>query len=261
MAKRFFTADWHLNSLLTIQRESRPFASAVVAGIQLKAIANQACGLGSLLFHVGDFCLTSPDRHDNEDDIPDQISAESWLQGMAPTVILLEGNHDKQNAVPCAGTMMMLDLTPSLKHVSVSHWPSSHAAYCGPLGSKHVHVHICGHVHRAWLAFYDAAARVLNINVGVDVWDMMPASDSQIAEIASFIFSQKLCGRKSFRWSRADYSSAVAAAKKAQQTAKAKRKADKHAAKGLTPEECERRKQAAMAAKARLHKTCQLTNL
>ena len=252
MAKRFFTADWHLNSSQILKYEARPFASAVVAGIQLKAIANQVCGLGSLLFHVGDFCLTSADRHGHEDDIPDQISAEAWLQGMAPTVLLIEGNHDQKNDVPCVGKMILLDLPSSIKNVSVCHFPSSHPGYCGPTGGKHVHVNVCGHVHSSWLVHYDAVARVLNINVGVDVWKMMPVSDIQVAEIASFVFGQKLCGRKSFWWKRADYDNAVSAARKAQLAAKAKRKKDKHEAKGLTPEECERRKQAAMAAKAKL---------
>ena len=79
MSKRYFTSDFHFNSALINKYANRPRREALDAGIFLVVNANAVLSDEDVLFHVGDFCLTSPDRHGKEVDNPLDISPDYWI--------------------------------------------------------------------------------------------------------------------------------------------------------------------------------------
>lgn len=261
---RYFTSDLHLGSSLINKYAHRPFASAEEACVKLLRNIEQKTKLHDRVIHVGDFMLTGSDRHGTEEDVGLKISQRQHLdaiqRGSGVTMILLAGNHDDGHNCEADCKSMVLDLNQNYRNVYVSHFPSYHPDYHGPFSNPNYGVGpkivLCGHVHDKWLLNYDAKRHVLNINVGVDVWDYKPVRDAEITELLDYFkanlwskiandgshWSDFKMTRKAFDEFRLAHSTELRAQREA-------RKAEKHAKKGLTPEECERRKIEAMKKK------------
>ena len=79
MSKRYFTSDFHFNSTLINKYANRPYQDAFKASKFLVDNANTVLSKEDVLFHVGDFCLTSADRHGKEVDNPLDISPDYWI--------------------------------------------------------------------------------------------------------------------------------------------------------------------------------------
>lgn len=259
---RYFTSDLHLNSTLINKYTNRPVRDALNAAWFLINTANSVLKKEDLLIHVGDFCLTSPDRHGAEEDIPIDIPPEHWMSQFNSRLILLAGNHDDGHSFETDAKSMTLDLNQNYRNVTVGHYPSTHEFYryvgngnrrsC----SNGIHIHLCGHVHDKWILNFDAKKHVLNVNVGVDVWGYKPVRDSEITELLDYFRATmwtkisptpgKWTNFTLTRKALDEFKIAHSAEVKAQREA---RKAEKHAKKGLTPEDCERRKIEAMKKK------------
>ena len=76
MSKRYFTSDFHFNSTLINKYANRPYQDALNASKFLVDNANTGLSKEDILFHVGDFCLTSADRHGKEVDNPLDFSPD-----------------------------------------------------------------------------------------------------------------------------------------------------------------------------------------
>ena len=259
MSKRYFTSDFHFNSTLINKYANRPRREALDAGIFLVCNANAVLSDEDVLFHVGDFCLTSPDRHGKEVDNPLDFSPDYWKTQLKGRLLLLAGNHDDGHSFEADCKSMVLDLNQNYRNVYVNHFPSDHRDYHGPRnGWKHnaYDINLCGHVHDKWLLKWDADKHVLNVNVGVDVWDYKPVRDAEITELLDYFRATmwtkinptpgKWTNFTLTRDALEKFKIAHSAEVKAQREV---RKAEKHAKKGLTPEECERRKIEAMKKK------------
>jgi len=249
---RYFTSDWHLNSNNIIKYAKRPFFDAQYMNDLLIQDTNLRLDRGDTLIHVGDFILVGFDRHDKKcghDKGSKMDNAEYMLSRLRPNVILLSGNHDDGHNCETAGKMMVIDLNKHWKNVTVSHYPSYSKDYFGRYGTvAQTHVHLCGHVHDKWLLYWDDDVHVLNINVGVDVWNYKPVCDSDLIQILDFVTHAKVKMPKHYLtcaeyhiWQKQN--ECIVAVQRAE------RKADKYAIKGLTPQECERRKIEAMKKK------------
>ena len=265
MSKRYFTSDFHFNSTLINKYANRPRREALDAGIFLVCNANAVLSDEDVLFHVGDFCLTSPDRHGKEVDYPLDFSPDYWKTQIKSRLLLLAGNHDDGHSFEADCKSITLNLNQNYWNVSVSHYPSTHECYryvgngnrrsC----SNGIHIHLCGHVHEKWLLNFDAKRKVLNVNVGVDVWDFKPVRDAEITDLLDYFranlwtkiandgshWSNFVLTRKAFDEFKHAHSAEVRAQREA-------RKAEKLAKKGLTPADCERRKIEAMKKKGLL---------
>lgn len=253
MGKRLFTADWHLGSTLVWKCEHRPGKDALDAGIALAGMCNGMARPEDTVVHVGDFILAGHDRHSGfDDDATGMPSQDEWLRKLEPSFFLVEGNHDNGHNGVAAAKCLLLDLSRSFRNVTVGHFPSCSKSYAGLYGSKHrPHLHLCGHVHGKWKAFYDSKACVLDVNVGVDVWDFKLVSGAEIAQLAELVLRH--CSlERSFKLTASECKKLARDAREASRLAAKMRKAEKHARKGLTPEECKRRRDAAMAAKGLL---------
>lgn len=254
---RYFTSDLHLNSTLINKYANRPIKKALDAGIFLIDNANSVLKKEDLLIHAGDFCLTSPDRHGTEEDIPIDIPPEHWMSQFNSRLILLAGNHDDGHSFETDAKSMTLDLNQNYRNVTVGHYPSTHEFYryvgngnrrsC----SNGIHIHLCGHVHNNWKYYYDNKANVLNYNVGVDCHNYKPVRDAEITEDLDFLFKYhdfstyfKMTYKDEIEWKKTIENKLACD--------RAVRKKIRYQKKGLTEAECLRRKEEALRKKGLL---------
>ena len=134
MSKRYFTSDFHFNSTLINKYANRPRREALDAGIFLVCNANAVLSDEDVLFHVGDFCLTSPDRHGKEVDNPLDFSPDYWKTQLKGRLLLLAGNHDDGHSFEADCKSLTVDLNQNYRNVYVNHFPSDNPNYHGLIG-------------------------------------------------------------------------------------------------------------------------------
>ena len=189
MSKRFWTADWHLGSSILLDRRvmgssARPFKDIeTMKSFFLKStldlISNQ-----DILIHVGDFASYGIDRgHQGLKEKPIDIIAK-----IPGNFINLRGNHDINNNVFSVGNSLNLGLGKRYPFVSAAHYPSYDKRAIGTFTEGTIH--LCGHVHKKWKHCLDLTHSVLNINVGVDVWNYKIVPEEDIIKYLNFLFSK-----------------------------------------------------------------------
>lgn len=145
---------------------------------RLVAEANQRAKAGDMLVHVGDFVCRGNEKGVAGLRHPWNFYADQ----IASRLVLLEGNHDKQNKVKTVGKHLFCKI--SHFNVFVSHLPTDNENQ-DPLLIDYVRracaFAICGHVHDAWTV--KTCAGIVNINVGVDVHKYRPISDDEVLGI------------------------------------------------------------------------------
>ena len=249
---RYFTSDWHLGSNLINKYANRPFASASEAAEALVGNCNSiAKSKSDVVFHVGDFWLDNADRHGVEEDINTFTEGyDDYISLVDARLVLLAGNHDDGHNCEADLKSMVIDLNQNYKNVFVSHFPSYHRHYRGPFGNlqKSPRIALCGHVHDKWLLDYDKQHHVLNINTGVDVWNYKPVRDSEITKLLDYVLEEHDFV-ESWHKTLAEFGIWKKNNAKLHAEIRAKRKQEKLKKKGLTLEECERRRIEAMKAK------------
>ena len=179
--KKFFSADFHLNSTAILQYAKRPFKSGEkMAEAYIRSCNQQARDPSDMIVHVGDFFLKGADRHGVGDEGLG-VSAKEYLSKINAQVFLIEGNHDSNNVGHTHAKQLILDLGP-YKCTSVSHYPSTDKGTWTLRGKdkEHLHIHLCGHVHEKWKWKLDLEKLVLNINVGVDQWKHQIVSEKKL---------------------------------------------------------------------------------
>ena len=200
--RRFFTADWHLFADMVRVLGNRPFSDIYKMNSALINDANQRANCKNfnkdVIYHIGDFFkyLSS-----------DKVRPEQMINQLRANVILLEGNHDPNNRVKSVSKMMVVDIG-QYKNVTLSHWPSydeESRDFRIPCHS----IHVCGHVHRKFKWAYDKYRDILNINVGVDVWNYHIVSENELEAYITSILKNNLrdsyIGRNIHQMSPSDY--------------------------------------------------------
>ena len=238
--KTYFTSDFHLGSSNIINYCKRPFKNVSHMNDTLIRRVNKL-DRHDVLFHVGDFVLVGHDRHGIKEDFSD-IKYSEYLDKIKPHIILLNGNHDSGHNVKAMLTSAVVNLNRKYKNISVSHFPLTKAY-------DTLKIHLCGHVHDKWLVNFDKKTNVLNLNVGVDVWDFRLVDNLTLAKVLDDLLSDKELMSKSFSLTKMQFQELrhqhnLKRAKQQKQS-----KEEKHLRKGLTKEECERRKYEAMKKK------------
>ena len=182
MAKRFFTADWHLSSQFINKIYRRPFGSVLEMNAALIKNCNEIATSKDIVMHLGDFLIYGKDQ--GEQGL--KINPNFFIDKINATFINVEGNHDATNKTKSIGWFVQTNLGSVFPDVSMAHYPSYHAKIKDLVNPGWIH--LCGHVHDKWKCFLDKERQVLNINVGVDVWNYKPVSES---ELISFIKNLK----------------------------------------------------------------------
>lgn len=190
MARRLWTADWHLGSSILLDKNimkdaARPFKDtdamkrAFLDSVKSKAKA------GDTIIHLGDFASYGIDRgYKSLLEKPSEIIAK-----MPVPFINLRGNHDINNGVFCIGNSLNLSLGKRCPFVSAAHYPSYDRRATGTFVDGTIH--LCGHVHKKWKHCLDLTHSVLNINVGVDVWNYEIVDEEQLIRYLNFLFKKR----------------------------------------------------------------------
>ena len=251
--KRYFTSDLHLGSKLINKYAHRPWTDAKSAYEALRNNIWEVVDPNDTLIHCGDFLLSGADRHGTEEDLGLDISQEEYVKSIGTRLFLLSGNHDDAHNGDTDAKSLILDLNQNWRNVYVNHFPSDHRFYHGPRASRSsdkIFINLWGHVHDAWLLKWDRKNGVVNVNVGVDVWDYKPVSDVQITKMLDYLWNGKV--RAPDVMTRKQYEEWVEKHEKQVKLERAIRKQDRYTRKGLTPEERERRKMEALKKKGLL---------
>ena len=197
-----------------------------------------------VLFHVGDFVLVGHDRHGIKDDFSD-IKYSEYLDKIKPHIILLNGNHDSGHNVKAMLTSAVVNLNRKYKNISVSHFPLTKTY-------DTLKIHLCGHIHDKWLVNFDKETKVLNLNVGVDVWDSRPVDNLTLVKVLDDLLSDKELMSKSFSLTKLQFQELRHQHNLKRAEQQKQNKEEKHLRKGLTKEDCEKRKYEAMKMKGLL---------
>ena len=184
MSKKFYTADWHLSSQLINRVYKRPFNGVLEMNARLIDNCNAVASSEDIVVHLGDFLIYGNDH--GEQGL--KISPQFFLNKINATFVNVEGNHDPTNKTKSIGWFFQTHLGNVFPDVSIAHWPSYHEKMQGLI--KPGWIHLCGHVHSKWKHYYDAERQVLNINVGVDVWDFKPVPESTLVSYIKTLLSK-----------------------------------------------------------------------
>lgn len=176
MSRRFFTSDLHFNSTCLVENHLRPFKTVERMNNVLIKNINQRCKEDDILIHCGDFIQFGNDRKW----CGEKVHPLEFLSQINPTFVNIEGNHDSNNKMKSICTSMRTTLGKKYISVSVGHYPSMDSRARGTF--KKGDIRICGHVHDKWKHFIDFENKVLNINVGVDVWGYNPISEDELIQ-------------------------------------------------------------------------------
>ena len=190
MAQRIWTADWHLGSTILLDKKvmgaaARPFKDVDAMKSAFLDSAAKKVQTDDILVHVGDFASYGIDRgYQGLKEKPSNI-----ISKLPGKFINLRGNHDINNGVFCLGNSLNLSLGKRYPYVSASHYPSYDKRAAGTFTDGSVH--ICGHVHKKWKHCLDLTHSVLNINVGVDVWNYEVVTEEEVIKYLNFLFGKR----------------------------------------------------------------------
>ena len=176
--QKWFTADFHLGSEKVLQAFHRPFGDAHHMNEHLIACCNVlAPSVDDIIYHIGDLYCYKKDGEFDGMDLPWDKVKNSFRATFLP----LKGNHDENNGVRTVANSMRMVLGGRFNCV-LCHFPSYDSRACASLIPGDIN--ICGHAHVSWKEqtgdgryYIDKERKVLNINVGVDVWGYKPISE------------------------------------------------------------------------------------
>lgn len=169
----FFTSDWHLNDELIREKCGRKFKDAARMNEVFIKTANQRAHKNDVILHVGDFIQRGMDRGTGLAR-EKQLTAAEAIEKLDASIFLFEGNHDENNRANAVGRVMFRKVGKF--DCVVQHLPSTSSTKdlrpIFPAANGYL-INICGHVHNAWQFFVDQRNRVVNFNVGIDIYPYM----------------------------------------------------------------------------------------
>jgi len=176
MSRKLFTADWHLGMTDILRFDKRPFKTIEKHDAALVRSACERANEDDMIIHAGDLFSMGLDRGslgrtDKPFDVIKQIPAQ---------FINIRGNHDLHNDVKSLCESMRIYLSRRFPDVSISHYPSYDPRAKGQFHDGEIH--LCGHVHHQWKHFLDLKHSVLNINIGVDMWNYRVITDIELIQ-------------------------------------------------------------------------------
>lgn len=154
--------------------EQRPFKDIEDMNSYLLNSCRSKTTMNDVIIHVGDLASFKSDRGQKGLD----VNPMSLVNAFDASFINIRGNHDIYNHVKSVADSMRMHLNKRFPNVSVSHYPSYDPRCVGNFFDGDIH--LCGHVHSLWKHCLDLDHSVLNINVGVDVWNYEIVSEQDL---------------------------------------------------------------------------------
>lgn len=189
MARRFFTADFHLGFSALLDIEKWPFKSIEAHDRALVRSCAERAKPEDTIIHVGDLASVGVDRHGGLDSKGLDVKPAEVLAGVKATFVNVRGNHDATNHVKSLCDSMRTSFGKRYPAVSISHYPSYDRRARGQYFDGDVHV--CGHVHRQWKYCLDLDHSVLNVNVGCMMWNFMIVSEDELVQYVNRVLLHK----------------------------------------------------------------------
>lgn len=163
----FFTSDTHFSHANIIKYCNRPYNDIHEMNIDLMAKWNETVSKDDTVYHLGDFSFNPIMQHD-------------FLNG---NIILIRGNHDRNKCIKLFENVydyLTLQVGPYkcfLSHEPVGVGDQKFWKHDWTKQAQWHDAYICGHIHEKW------KTNGKNINVGVDVNNFTPVSESQLINI------------------------------------------------------------------------------
>lgn len=177
MARRYWTADFHISMPEIISYENRPYNNVEEMNNSLLNLCN-ALNKNDTIIHLGDlFCYNQTSKKPFD-----------FLNNIKPIFINIRGNHDLNNKVKSMCESMHCFLNKRYPYISASHYPTydskiSRDCLTAP-------IHLCGHIHSKWKHCLDLDHNILNINVGIDVWNYSLVSEENLILYLNQLFKK-----------------------------------------------------------------------
>lgn len=181
MSKKFYTADFHLGMRQILEYENRPFQTIEQMNYKLISTCCEQSKMDDVIIHVGDLATWKYDRGE----FGLNVRPEEIVKQIPATFINIRGNHDPSNKITSIAKSLRTSLGKKYVNVSVSHYPSYDERSENSFIKNDIH--LCGHVHRKWKHCLDTTNHVLNINVGVDVWNYKIVSEEELINYIDYI--------------------------------------------------------------------------
>ncbi len=175
----WFTADYHLGHANIIKYCNRPFNNVDHMNSTIIRNHNSRVKPEDVVFFLGDFCFKGTSGSKVGEGGPDVASI--YLEKLNGHFVFIKGNHDNNNSLKSIIKEAVIELGGH--ELFLVHDPAD--------ASPEYDINLHGHVHGKWKIkrcnysspdpFSKAyKRRPILINVGVDVWNFMPVSISEI---------------------------------------------------------------------------------
>lgn len=176
MARRYWTSDFHISMPEIIEYENRPFNSIDEMNNSFLSVC-QALNPDDTIIHCGDlYCYNQ------------NIKPFDFIKNITPTFINIRGNHDLNNKVKSICDSLHFFLNKRYPYISASHYPTYDIKISRDC--LNAPIHLCGHVHNKWKHCLDLDHNILNINVGVDVWNYKLVSEEELIVYLNRLFKK-----------------------------------------------------------------------
>lgn len=185
MARKWFTADFHLGMTDSLRFDKLPFKTIEQHDKALLRSCKERAKPEDVIYHLGDLASVKADRgHKGLDVKPNEI-----IKDIPATFLNIRGNHDLNNHVASICDSMHMFLSKRYPSVSLSHYPTYDPRIDPSCLSAPIH--LCGHIHRAWRHCLDLDNKILNINMGCMVWNFKIVSDIELIAYLNKLFKLK----------------------------------------------------------------------
>ena len=170
--KYWFTADPHFGHSNIIKYTGRPYKNVTDMNSALIKNWNKRVSEEDIVYLLGDACFRNSKGGKKGEGLTYKPS--HYLSELNGTIVIIMGNHDKNNGVKSLLQMAVIKYGPHYIHCV--HDPKNYDPRFG--------INFVGHIHEKW-----KFKRVINpqddtytdlINVGVDQWNFQPVTFEEI---------------------------------------------------------------------------------
>lgn len=199
MSRLFLTADYHFGHANIAKYSDRPWFKPFKPDFKteedalecarrmddgLIKFANERVKKGDRVLHIGDF-LT---RGRAKGKMGLKKHWNQYLDELNGYWTLLQGNHDSQNKVKTFGKHLFFEHAG--RQIFASHYPLDSDTMDPALVEyvvSNCDFAVCGHVHASWkvkeIHVTHGKPPFLNINVGIDVWNLRPVTADEVVAL------------------------------------------------------------------------------
>lgn len=189
MARKWFSADFHIGATGLLDIEKWPFKSIEQHDKALIRSCKERAKPEDVIYHLGDMFQYGSDGHYEIRSKGLDVKPYELIKDIPATFINIRGNHDSHNHVKSVCDSMHMFLSKRYPSVSLSHYPTYDRRI--DASCLTAPIHLCGHVHSSWRHCLDLDHKILNVNVGCMVWGFKIISEDELTAYLNKLFKKK----------------------------------------------------------------------